>query len=340
MPDRSPGAPIGRGLRLSQAGLLTILTLVLSLPRPASAAREWYDYYLDARDRLIPAGKCADAIKELDEAISMKPGSALNEQTYGLQFIDYLPYYQRGRCHLKEEDYTRALQDFKIEEERGPIKKSSEYKELLRLRADAMGQEQARVTRGLRGGRPAPPAGGRRARAEEELRGGLDQARPGGGGGQGLDPEILRQVTESRDRIRATQEEVQQSAARTQRIEQRLAEAGRLLEDGKATEAVVAFDDVLKLDPQNARALEGKKMAQERILAATTRQSRAESFRVGKALFEARPVRAGARSPHRRRRRCPEPAGPRPAGEGPAGGGGNAQAEGDPGPDRQAHGPR
>ncbi len=39
--------------------------------------------------------------------------------------------------------------------------------------------------------------------------------------------------------------------------------------------------------PERARAVEGKTPAQERILAATTRQSRAESFRAGKALFEA-----------------------------------------------------
>ncbi len=264
------------------------LAFLLLLVPPAHAAREWYDHYLNARDRLIPAGRCADAIKELDEAIRMKPNSALNEQTYGLQFIDYLPYYQRGRCRLKEQDFARALSDFKTEEERGAIKKSSEhYKELLRLRADAQSQDQARVTRGLREDAQRLL----REAAELERRKSYDEALTKLAQAEvavkGLDPGTLRQVTEARDRIRSVQTEIQDTSARAQRIEQRLAESGRLLDEGKATEAMVAFDDVLKLDHQNARALEGKKTAQERILAATTRQSRAESFRAGKALFEA-----------------------------------------------------
>jgi hypothetical protein len=262
--------------------------LTLSFPATTRAAREWYDYYLSARDRLIPAGRCTEAIQELDAAIRMKPAPALNEQTYGLQFIDYLPYYQRGRCRVKEEDYVRALADFKEEEERGPIKKSGEeYKDLLRLRAEAITQQQARVTRGLREDaqrllREATELVRRKTYDEALTK--LAQAEVAA---KGLDPEILHQVTEAQNRIRATQDEVQVSAARAQRIEHRLAEAGRLLDEGKVTEAVVGFDDVLKLDPQNARALDGKKAAQERILAATTRKSRAESFRAGKALFEA-----------------------------------------------------
>src|SRR4029453_2818368 len=142
VPRRRRAPPLG--------GPFPFSLLSLALPPPARAAREWSDYYLAARDRLIPAGRCAEAIKELDEAIRIKPSSGLNEQTYGLQFIDYLPYYQRGRCRVQEEDYAHALLDFKTEEERGPVKKSSEYKELLRLRADAQSQEQARVTRGIR----------------------------------------------------------------------------------------------------------------------------------------------------------------------------------------------
>jgi hypothetical protein len=275
---RSHAVPIGGTCAL----LLSFL-----LPPPVHAAREWYDYYLSARDRLIPAGRCEEAIRELDAAIRMKPASALNEQTYGLQFIDYLPYYQRGRCRLKEENYQAALADFRTEEERGPVKKSGDaYKDLLRLRAEAVSQQQARVTRGLRDDAQRllrEAADLVRRKSYDEALSKLAQAEVAA---KGLDPEILRQVTEARDRIRATQDELQLSAAREKRIEQRLAEAGHLLDEGRATEAVVGFDDVLKLDPQNARALEGKKLAQDRILAATTRQSRAESFRAGKALFE------------------------------------------------------
>jgi tetratricopeptide (TPR) repeat protein len=261
--------------------------LLVFLASPAFAAREWYDYYLSARDRLIPSGRCPEAIKELDEAIRLKPNPALNEQTYGLQFIDYLPYYYRGTCYLKAEEFVKALQDFKLEEDRGPIKKSAEYEKLRKLRADAQSGYQARVTRGLREEaqrllREANEFA--RKKSYDEALTKLAQAEAAV---KGVDPETMRQVTEARDRIRATQADLEEAAARAQRIEQRLAEALKLLDDGRATEAMVALDDVLKLDPQNARALEGKRTAQERILAATTRQGRAEKFREGKQLFEA-----------------------------------------------------
>jgi len=271
--DRSRAVPVG--------------LLLVFLATPAFAAREWYDYYLSARDRLIPAGRCPEAIKELNEAIRLKPNPALNEQTYGLQFIDYLPYYQRGLCYLKADEFMKALQDFRVEEDKGPIKKTGEYEKLRRLRAEAQSQEQARVTRGLREEaqrllREATELA--RKKSYDEALTKLAQAEAAA---KGLDPETMRQVTEARDRIRASQSDLLEAAARAQRIEQRLTEATRLLDEGKATEAVVALDDVLKLDPQNARAQEGKRTAQERILAATTRQSRAEKFRVGKGLFEA-----------------------------------------------------
>ena len=45
----------------------------------------------------------------------------------------------------------------------------------------------------------------------------------------------------------------------------------QLLDDGKETEALVRFDEVLSLDAHQAAALDGKKDAQERILARKTR---------------------------------------------------------------------
>ena len=202
----------------------------------------------------------------------MKPNSGLNVQTYGLQFIDYLPYYQRGICRLKERGLrpgprTTSRRRRSGAPSRSPRRTSRRCSACARTpRARTSAGDARRCRR-----RPAAAAGGGGARAEEELRRG---ARPGSprprSRREGLDPGTLRQVTEARDRIRATQAEIQDAAARAQRIDQRLAESSRLLDEGKATEAVVGFDDVLKLDPHNARALEGKKTAQERILAATT----------------------------------------------------------------------
>ena len=126
--------------------------------RARLAAREWYDYYLYARDRLIPAGQLRGSVQELDAAIRMKPAPALNEQTYGLQFIDYLPYYQRGRCRLKDGGLharPRRLQDGGGARSRSRSPATS-TRTSLRLRAEA-------ISRGA-------SAGDARARGEDAQR--------------------------------------------------------------------------------------------------------------------------------------------------------------------------
>ena len=119
------------------------------------------------------------------------------------------------------------------------------------------------------------------------------------------------------------------TTAREKRLEQTLQQAARLLEDGKATEAKLRFDEALGLDPKNTRALEGRRLAEERILATKTREHLGRgSGRAG--ALPGRRVREGARPLDRRRRgqeerRRPRPARPgppdrgrHPAGEGPA----------------------
>jgi tetratricopeptide (TPR) repeat protein len=223
--------------------------------------------------------------------VKLKPGPVLNEQTYGLQFIDYTPYYWMGVCYLKTEDYPHALEMFKKEEDFGAIKKSAGlYKDLLKLRADASGAQNARLVR------EAQQEIQRLERESDDLstkhsfQEALAKLAQAGEAAKALpDPESVRRITEKRNRIVATQNEIEEKTRKQQRIEQRLGEALRLLEEGKGTEAQaqMAFDDVLALDPQNARALEGRKIAQERIRASSTRSKLAELFQQGKQLFEA-----------------------------------------------------
>ena len=94
-------------------------------------------------------------------------------------------------------------------------------------------------------------------------------------------------MTREQERQRAAQAEALDTAARARRLEQRLADGERLLEEGKATEAKVAFDDALQLEPRNARGLEGRRVAEERIQASTTRAARRKALADGKALFDA-----------------------------------------------------
>ena len=208
-------------------------------------------------------------------------------QTYGLQFENYTPYYWMGVCYLKAGDDVSALSVFKKEEERGAIKKSDLFKDFVKHQAEALSLQSQRITREARQEfqrllRESDELFKKRSFAEALAK--LAQAAVLA---KGLDPDTLRTVTEKSERIRATESEIQEAVKKGQRIEQRLAEALRLLEEGKSTEAQVAFDDVIALDPQNLRALDGKKLAQERIRASMTRQKQAEAFQQGRSLFEA-----------------------------------------------------
>jgi tetratricopeptide (TPR) repeat protein len=192
-----------------------------------------------------------------------------------------------GVCYLKAGDDVRALDMFKKEEERGAIRKSDLYKDLVKQQAEALSLQSQRITREARQElqrllRESDDLYKKRSFTEALAR--LAQAEVLA---RGLDPDRLRTVTDARERIRATEGESQEAAKKGQRIEQRLAEALHLLEEGKGTEAQVAFDDVIALDPQNTRALEGKKLAQDRIRASTTRQKQAEALQQGRSLFEA-----------------------------------------------------
>ena len=249
---------------------------------------EWYDHYLKARDQLIPAGKCPEALKALQEAIRIKPSSGLQLQTYGLQFVDYLPYYWQGVCHLKMGDNEAAIRLFNAEEDRRAIQKSALFKDMVAKRTEADQAERTQVARKARAQLDRLVLEGQdlqRARRYEDALARLAQAEILA---KNLnDPATERRVAEAQERLRAEAQQIADSTAREKRLEQTLQEAGRLLEDEKATEAKLRFDEALALDPRNARALEGRRVAEERILATKTRESLEQRLREGETLFQA-----------------------------------------------------
>jgi len=268
-----------------RAGGLALLALLAA--SPAWAVREWYDYYLQARDRLIREGKCAEAIPSLQEAIRLKPNPALNEQTYGLQFVDYTPYYYLGMCHVRTGDFNTAMRMFNIEEDRGAIKKSPLYKDLLRLRTEAEGAERQRVARLAREEVARLIREGESLWSARKHVDALTRLAQAEAIAANLDPETQRSIRELRDKVRADEKGLTEAAARAQRVEQALADARKLLEEGRSTEAGVRFDEVLAIDPKNPRAIEGKRESQESILASRSQDSLDAAFQQGKGLFEA-----------------------------------------------------
>ena len=298
-------------MRVGSRVLLAVLAVALA--SPAWAAREWYDYYLQARDRDIPERRFPDCVKNLREALRLRPAAGTNVQTYGLQFVDYLPHYYLGVCLLEQQEYVAATDAFNLAEQQGAIRKTPLFAELVKHRGEAQAAEAARLTRRARG----------------EVRRLLDRAQELGRRGawdeslpllaqaealaRSLDADTLRSVTREQERQRAAQAEALDTAARAQRLEQRLSDGERLLEEGRANEAKVAFDEALDLAPSNARALEGRRLAEERILASTDARCAAEGLRRGQGALRRRAARGRARPALRRGGRPAEQRGARPA---------------------------
>jgi tetratricopeptide (TPR) repeat protein/Cdc6-like AAA superfamily ATPase len=262
---------------------------------PAFAVREWYDFYLQARDQDIPRKRWGDCVQDLEAALRLRPEPGLNVRTYGQWFEEYLPHYYMGLCLLRQEDYQKALAAFDRAEEAGAVLGSGHRKDLARLRNEAQSAENARLTREARSEvqrllERARDLGRRRSWDE-----GLSQLARAEVLARGLDTETLASVNREQDRLRTAQREAKEAAARAQRIQQQLEAGESLLEEGRSTEAMAAFDDVLGLDPRNARAREGHSVAQERILASTTRAERERAYAEGKSLFDANQYEAALR---------------------------------------------
>jgi tetratricopeptide (TPR) repeat protein len=273
-----------------------LLLLVAGLlASPAWAAKEWYEHYREAQG-LLRRGRYEEAVKSLREAIRQRPSSGLDVQTYGLEFIDYLPYYDQGLCHLALRDYNSALLMFNIEQEQGAILRRDHLRnQFLAKRLEAkegVDREQASNERQRKARLALEEV--RRLRREGDDRykeGKLEDALASLVQAQKLaelvDPATQQGILDNIKKIRAELNERAEQAARAERIEKALTEGRRFLEAGRAADARLRFDEVLVVDPQNARARAGRGEAEERILAETTRQQREAAFVAGKALFDA-----------------------------------------------------
>jgi len=272
------------------------LILVL-LAGPAWAVKDWFDYYEDAKQQ-VDSGRCKEALANLAQARRLKPKSDLEVRPYGLVFIDYVPHYYEGVCHVKTGNFKAALQAFEAEEKQGAIqKKKGLYSELGRLRAEAKKAiDDAAAAEKERNARRLLEEVQRLRREGDELhrQGKLEEALvpliQAQKAAEEIDPATHRDIAESMKKIRAEMTERADAAARAaraERIERELAEGQQLLDAGKGAEARMKFEGVLDLDAKNVRAADGKAQAEAQILASTTRQARQAAFERGKALFQA-----------------------------------------------------
>jgi tetratricopeptide (TPR) repeat protein len=252
---------------------------------PASAVKDWYDHYQDALG-LIEKGQFEEAERQLNEAIKLRPASALRERTYGVHFVDYLPYYHLGVCYLRTERYSQAVDAFDLEEDKGAIRRDELHAELVALREEAQDAQQQRNFRLLKdeleeGIREAQTLfeAGRNADA-------LDRLVPAEVISSKLDPETQQRVIRLKAAIRADLDQKRRATERTEQIRVGLERArSRLASD--PGQALQHFDEVLGLDPRNAEARRGKLEAERRIVAINRAADFQRKFEQGRTHYEA-----------------------------------------------------
>jgi tetratricopeptide (TPR) repeat protein len=280
-------------MRLRVPLLAVLLVCASGVP---ARAETWYGLYLDARDKDIPNKRYKEALAKLEQAVRLKPESGLEQQTYGLEFIDYLPYFYQAKCYLALGDYNSAIRFFNIEEQKGKIKtaRGDLGRELIKLRGEALAQQAGldtaeKVTKlkqeikrlrdraaELHKAGDFDGALGELAKAEESAKS------PGL-----VDPATLADIAAYTRRVRDEKARVEEAKARAQRIAGALADGQKLLQDGNPTEAKLKFETVLAQDAANREALDGKRRAEDEILASTTRATLEARKREGRALFDA-----------------------------------------------------
>jgi hypothetical protein len=272
---------------------LAVLVAVLGAPSTQAAPRTWYENYLEATDKLIPAKRYPEALAHLEQAVKAKPDSALEEQTYGLNFIDYLPYFYQGKCYLALGQYDSAIRFFNLEQAKLKIQQKRElWTELNKLRGNAEAQRAAadsedkvkRLTREVTAFRAQA--------VEQHKAGNLDDALASLAKAQelakqALDRQTQAEIAEQTQRIVNEKTRAEADRDRKQRIATALADGTRLLQDGQSAQAKLKFESVLTLDAANAAALSGKQRAEDEILASTTRDTRNGLLAEGRRLFAA-----------------------------------------------------
>lgn len=78
------------------------------------------------------------ALTYMNQAIAERPQPKANTKTYGMRFIDYLPYLYRGIAYHRLGDDTRALQDLQKSEAFGEARKARRDKKAMSKLKDTL----------------------------------------------------------------------------------------------------------------------------------------------------------------------------------------------------------
>jgi len=130
-------------MKKNYAAFIVILLAVYLIPFLSLAVSPWYVAY-DKALRAQDKQEWQSSIDYLQQALAEKPKSQLKAKTYGLRFVDYLPYFYLGVAYVQLGNKTEALKNFEMEEQYGEIKNASDELAILtRLKAEIKGEKYA-----------------------------------------------------------------------------------------------------------------------------------------------------------------------------------------------------
>ena len=121
-------------------GPVAALILLAAVTAPVSAQTPWYVSY----EKALSAQEMGDwkgSLPLLREAVAAKETPKLKAKTYGLRFVNYLPYFHIGEAYYHLKEKQKAVDNFDLCLKYGEIQQSPEdYALLESLRGELSGE--------------------------------------------------------------------------------------------------------------------------------------------------------------------------------------------------------
>ena len=87
---------------------------------PSRYVLPWYFHFEYGR-ALLKAGDAQRAVIELSQSIELKPASQPRKRTYGMWYLDYLPYFQLAEAHAMLHNWPCADNAMQLSQSMGEI---------------------------------------------------------------------------------------------------------------------------------------------------------------------------------------------------------------------------
>jgi tetratricopeptide (TPR) repeat protein len=141
------GIKIGFQMKRHIINFIVQACFVLGINHFTLAGVPWYVSY-DKALRAQDKQEWQSSIDYLQQALAEKPKPQLKAKTYGLRFVDYLPYFYLGTAYFHLDNKSEALKNFEVEEQYGEIKNAGEeYAKLAQFKAELKGEKPAASVR-------------------------------------------------------------------------------------------------------------------------------------------------------------------------------------------------